>query len=109
MPNTRNAERPDDLIQEFGRRHRALKRTLAIALAAWAAAVLSVIAVSLETVPVWTPHALAAVALVLMVPYARAGSRYRCPACGATPSSEGERGMLLNPPPNCTDCGMRLR
>ena len=81
-----------------------------MALVAWGAVILAVIAVSVQAAPGWTPLALSAVAILLMVPYARAGSRYRCPACGATPSSgDGEPGMLLNPPAHCGGCGVRLR
>src|SRR5918999_6023881 len=109
MSTARKTLSPDDVVRDFGNRHRALKRTLLVALVAWGAAVVSVLAVAVEAVPVWTPHAISAVAILLMIPYARAGSRYRCPACGEKPSDgTGEGGMLLNPPPHCGGCGVRL-
>ena len=110
MPKTPKAMPPHEVIREFGARQRAVTRTLVVAVIAWGAVIVAIMAVSVEAVPVWTPQALSAVAIVLMVPFARAGARYRCPACGAKPSSgDGEPGMRLNPPPQCGDCGVRLR
>ena len=101
---------PKEVILEFGRRQRAVKRTLLLALAAWGAVVVSIVAVSSGVASGWLPLPLAAVAVLVMVPYSRAGSRYRCPACGEQPTDPDgtSRAMVLNPPPNCRGCGVRL-
>ena len=98
-----------DVVRDFGARHRAVKRALLVALIGWGAAVISVMAASMHMASPWAPMTATAVAILLTVPYARAGSRYRCPACGAKPSTgDGDPGMLLNPPPQCGGCGVRL-
>lgn len=92
---------------EFGRRHRAMKRALLVAVVAWAAAVASVPAVSVRVVPNWLPYPVTAMAIALLVPFYAANRRYRCPACGARPVDE-QGDETFKPPRTCTKCGARL-
>ena len=105
MPNVQMP--PNEVIREFGRRHKAMKRTLLLAVAAWGAAIASIPAVSIRVAPGWLPYLLTAVATVLLVPFYAAERRYCCPVCGAKPvDREGDE--TIKPPPTCPDCRARL-
>jgi hypothetical protein len=108
-PGMAKARMPaNEVVLEFGRRHRAMKRTLLLAVGAWGAVVASVPAVSIQMAPSWLPYPLTAMAVILLVPFYQANSRYRCPACGAKPvDKEGDETWTL--PALCVKCGARLR
>lgn len=97
----------NDVILEFGRRHKAVNQALVAALVAWGAVVASVPAVSMEVVPNWLPLPLGAIGLVLLVRYYVALSRYRCPVCDTRPAAE-DGDPTTERPPVCVKCQSRL-
>ena len=97
----------NDVILEFGRRHRAMKRALLVSVVAWAAVVASVPVVSIQVAPSWLPYPAMAIAMLLLVPFYAANRRYCCPVCGARPvDDEGDE--TFKPPRRCAKCHARL-
>ena len=107
MGNPLKRMRANEVVLEFGRRHRAMKRALLVSVVAWAAVVVSVPAVSIQVAPSWLPYPLMAIAMVLLVPFSVANRRYCCPGCGARPvDADGDE--TFKPPRTCTKCNARL-
>jgi len=54
------------------------------------------------------PAVFLAISLILMIVFAFAMRRLRCPKCGAIPVDE-EGDQTISPPVRCLSCGVRLR
>lgn len=90
------------MAEEFGRRHRTMKRALLAV-----ACMFGVAAIGIAALPGWWPFLPFTAAVFLLVTFYRANSRYRCPACGAKPVDE-EGDETWTPPATCVKCGARL-